>query len=83
MEMTHKVGKTQITVKTVEADGEVYGEVFFEGGTPLLKDPGPSKQLVGRFIDGGFQPGPFSAYLISPETLRGLAALLEVWENPQ
>lgn len=32
---------------------------------------------AGRLIDSGFQPAPFAAFGISPETLRAIATLIE------
>lgn len=32
---------------------------------------------VGRIVDGGFQPEPFAIWTVSPETLRGIADLID------
>lgn len=40
--------------------------------------PGHMRDLeVGRVVDGGFQPHPFAAFAITPETLRAIAELVE------
>lgn len=33
--------------------------------------------VAGRIVDGGFQPAPFAAWAVRPETLRIIADLIE------
>lgn len=47
----------------------------------ILDDPAAPEDLrnteAGRIIMGGFQPAPFAAIAVRPETLRAIADLVE------
>ena len=58
------------------------GEQIEMGGTLVVLDhPAAPDDMrnreAGRVIDGGFQPAPFAAFTLSPETLRAIAELVE------
>ncbi|WP_280381025.1 hypothetical protein [Nocardia wallacei] len=54
-------------------------------GTVYLDHPEAPADMrgleAGRIIDGGFQPAPFAAWGLVPETLRALADLIEAEER--
>ena len=64
---------TGSTVSINERDGNAY--VVLDHAAA----PDDMRHLeAGRVVDGGFQPAPFSAYGLSPTTLRAIADLLEL-----
>ena len=70
--MTTLTTSTGSTIELVERDGNTL---------VVLDHPDAPDEMrhheAGRMIDGGFQPAPFSAYALRPETLRGIASLIE------
>lgn len=63
---------TNVWITTREATGD---------SIVVLDNPAAPDDMrcteAGRVLDGGFQPAPFAAFGLTPETLRVIADLIE------